>query len=99
MTVGMLLDGGANVNNHSAWNLGTSLFNGPIVWAPERNALMTACKRGYTGIVKKILLNCAKVGVREDANGSALFAACAGGHEEIVEMLLNKDATIAINDV
>jgi ankyrin repeat protein len=99
MTVGMLLDRGANVNNHSAWNLGTSLFNGPIAWAPERNALVTACERGYMGIVKKILLNRAKVGMREDANGSALFAACAGGYEEIVEMLLNKDATIAINDV
>ena len=99
MTVGMLLDRGANVNNHSAWNLGNSLFNRQIAWAPERNALVTACERGYTGIVKKILLNRAKVGVREDANGSALYAACAGGYEEIVEMLLNKDATIAINDV
>jgi ankyrin repeat protein len=98
-TVGMLLSRGANVNNHSGSFPGSGIYNIPIGWLTDPNALVTACERGHEGIVRKILLNRAKVGVKEGANGSALFAACAGGYEEIVEMLLNKDAQTAINDV
>jgi len=94
---GMLLDKGADVNNHSAALKSGSMFN-PFTSLPDRNAFVAACGRGHEGIVKKMLIKCTKVNVRESGNGSALFAACAEGHGEIVEMLLDKGAEVAIHD-
>jgi ankyrin repeat protein len=71
------LRNGANVNYTSEEDLS---------WTP----LMRACRRGYTVIVR-ILLDAGADPWRTSRIHSAMWAAIAGGHLSIVEMLLNHD--------
>jgi hypothetical protein len=59
---------------------------------------VAACGRGHERIVKKIPQKTAEVEFKEGSNRTALLAACEGGYKEIVEMLLNNHAKVAIHD-